>query len=119
MAKRKQPFEAVLVMFGANDGQDTKVGDKQLKFGTGSWNAMYSKRVGDVMDFYLKKAGLLGRHAAHGHRLVQHAHGALNAIYKAEAAKRAPGSSTSTRGRPWTRRRRPIRRSSARTTAST
>ncbi len=54
MAKRKQPFEAVLVMFGANDGQGTKVGDKQLKFGTGSWNAMYSKRVGDVMDFYVK-----------------------------------------------------------------
>ena len=93
MAKRKQPFEAVLVMFGANDGQDTKVGDKQLEFGTGSWNTMYSKRVGDVMDFYLKKgvkrvywAGMPRMGIGWFNKRMEQ----LNAIYKAEAAKRAP-----------------------------
>ena len=93
MAKRKQPFEAVLVMFGANDGQDTKVGDEQLKFGTGSWKAMYSERVGDVMDFYLKKgaervywAGMPRMGIGWFNTRMDQ----LNAIYKAEAAKRAP-----------------------------
>ena len=53
--KRTKPFDAVMLIFGANDGQDTKVDGKQLTFGSGSWKAMYAQRVGAVMDIYLKR----------------------------------------------------------------
>ena len=93
MAKRKQPFEAVLLMFGANDGQDTTVDGKQLAFGSGSWRAMYAKRVGDLMDFYLDKgvkrvywAGMPRMGIGWFNKRME----VLNGIYEAEVAKRAP-----------------------------
>jgi len=91
--KRKRPFEAVALMFGANDGQDVKVDDKQLNFGTGSWKAMYAKRVGGVMDLYLKRGvqrvywvGMPRMGIGWFNKRME----LMNGIYKAEAAKRAP-----------------------------
>ena len=91
--KRKHPFDAVALMFGANDGQDIKLNGKQLNFGTRVWKKMYSGRVGDVMDLYLKRGvkrvywvgmprmgiGWFNKRMAF-----------MNGVYKAEAAKRAP-----------------------------
>jgi hypothetical protein len=93
MAKRKAPFDAVCVMLGANDGQDVKVDGKQLEFGSDPWKKMYAKRVGKVMDFYLKngvkKVYWVGMPrmgpSAFGKRMA-----VLNGIYQAEAKKRAP-----------------------------
>ena len=91
--KRQRPFEAVALMFGANDGQDTKVGDVQLNFGSGSWKAMYAKRVGGVMDIYLKRGvsrvywvGMPRMGIGWFNKRME----LMNGIYKAEAAKRAP-----------------------------
>ena len=93
MKKRKQPFEAVLVMLGANDGQDVVTGGKGLKFGTASWKKMYAKRVGEVMDFYLK-SGVKKVYWAGMPRMgigwFNKRMAVLDEIYKAEAAKRAP-----------------------------
>ena len=93
MAKRKQPFEAVALMFGANDGQDVKVEGKRLNFGTAEWKAMYAKRVGAVMDYYLQ-SGVSRVYWAGMPRMavdwLNQRMGVLNGIYKAEAAKRAP-----------------------------
>jgi lysophospholipase L1-like esterase len=93
MAKRKRPFEAVLLMLGANDGQDTTVDGKQLAFGSGSWKAMYAKRVGDLMDFYLDKgvkrvywAGMPRMGSGWFNERME----VLNGVYEDEAAKRAP-----------------------------
>ncbi len=91
--KRKQPFEAVALMIGANDGQDVKVDGKQLAFGSGPWKAMYAERVGEVMDLYLKRGvkrvywvgmprmgiGWFNKRMA-----------LVNEIFQAEAEKRAP-----------------------------
>lgn len=91
--KRKRPFDAAALMFGANDGQDTKVDGKQLDFGSGSWKAMYAKRVGDVMDLYLKRGvkrvywvGMPRMGIGWFNKRME----LMNGIYKAEAAKRAP-----------------------------
>ncbi len=91
--KRKTPFDAVALMFGANDGQDVKVDGKQANFGTGSWKAMYSGRVGDVMDIYLKRGvsrvywvGMPRMGIGWFNKRME----LMNGIYKAEAAKRAP-----------------------------
>ena len=91
--KRKQPFEAVLLMFGANDGQDTKVDGKQLAFGTGSWKTMYAQRVGEVMDLYLERgvrkiywAGMPRMGIGWFNDRME----LMNGIYKTEVAKRAP-----------------------------
>ncbi len=93
MAKRKRPFEAVLVMLGANDGQNVVADGEGLGFGTRSWKKMYAKRVGAVMDFYLKHgvkkvywAGMprMGTTGFSKRMAV------LNEIYEAEAQKRAP-----------------------------
>jgi hypothetical protein len=93
MEKRKQPFEAVVLMFGANDGQDTKVDGKQLAFGSGSWKAMYGERVGAVMDYYLQN----GVHRVYWAGMPRMGIGwfndrmeLMNGIYEAEAKKRAP-----------------------------
>ena len=91
--KRKTPFDAVALMFGANDGQDVKINGKQANFGTGSWKAMYSKRVAEVMDIYLKRGvsrvywvGMPRMGMGWFNKRME----ILNGIYKAEAAKRAP-----------------------------
>lgn len=91
--RRAKPFEAVMLMLGANDGQDATAGGRTLVFGSGSWKKWYAARVGEVMDLYLKRGvkrvywvgmprmgiGWFNRRMA-----------LLNGIYKAEAAKRAP-----------------------------
>ncbi|MCX6363713.1 MAG: DUF459 domain-containing protein [Actinobacteria bacterium] len=91
--KRKRPFDAVALMFGANDGQDTKVDGKQLIFGSGSWKAMYAQRVGAVMDLYLERGvkrvcwvGMPRMGIGWFNKRME----LMNGIYKAEAAKRAP-----------------------------
>ena len=91
--KRKQPFEAVALMFGANDGQDVKVGGKQLTFGSGSWKAMYAERVGKVMDLYLKRGvkkvywvGMPRMGIGWFNKRMD----LMNGIFRAEAEKRAP-----------------------------
>ncbi len=93
MAKRKQPFEAVLVMLGANDGQNVVADGEGLVFDTRPWQKMYARRVGEVMDFYLKSgvkkvywAGM----PRMGTREFSKRMAVLNEIYRAEAAKRAP-----------------------------
>jgi len=92
--KRKRPFDAVALMFGANDGQDIKLNGKQLNFGTRAWKAMYSGRVGDVMDLYLKRGvkrvywvGMprMGNASWFNKRMEF-----MNGVYKEEAAKRVP-----------------------------
>jgi hypothetical protein len=91
--KRPRPFDAVMLMFGANDGQDTKVDGKQLDFGTGSWKRMYAGRVGKVMDLYLergvKKVYWVGMPRM-GIGWFNKRMELMNGIYRAEAAKRAP-----------------------------
>ena len=91
--KRTKPFDAVMLMFGANDGQDTKVDGKQLTFGSGSWKAMYAQRVGAVMDIYLKRGvkrvywvGMPRMGIGWFNQRME----LMNGIYKAEAAKRSP-----------------------------
>jgi hypothetical protein len=91
--KRKQPFEAVMLMFGANDGQDVKVDGKQLAFGSGSWKAMYAQRVGAVMDLYLERGvkrvywvGMPRMGIGWFNRRMD----LMNGIFKAEAARRSP-----------------------------
>ncbi len=91
--KRKQPFDAVALMFGANDGQDIKLNGKQLDFGTRAWKAMYSGRVGDVMDLYLKRGvrrvywvGMPRMGIGWFNKRME----LMNGVYEAEAAKRAP-----------------------------
>ncbi len=93
MEKRKRPFEAVALMFGANDGQDTVADGGQLDFGSGSWKAMYADRVGAVMDYYLEHgvqkvywAGM-PRMGAKGFNDRMEL---MNGIYESEAEKRAP-----------------------------
>ena len=93
MARRKHPFEAVALMLGANDGQDVKVDGKQLKFGTAAWKAMYARRVGAVMDYYLR-SGVKRVYWAGMPRMgidwFNQRMDVLNGIFKAEAAKRGP-----------------------------
>jgi hypothetical protein len=90
--KRKAPFEAVALMFGANDGQDTESGGKRLTFGSGSWKAMYAGRVGRVMDLYLKRGvkriywvGMPRMGIGWFNKRME----LMNGIYEAEAARRA------------------------------
>ena len=93
MARRKAPFEAVFVMLGANDGQNVVAGGKSLKFGTAAWKKMYAKRVGEVMDFYLKN-GVKKVYWAGMPRMgigwFNKRMAVLDGIYEAEVAKRAP-----------------------------
>jgi len=93
VGKRKRRFDAVMLMFGANDGQDVKVNGKQLDFGTGPWKAMYARRVGAVMDLCLEEGvkrvywvGMPRMGISWFNKRME----LMNGIYKAEAAKRAP-----------------------------
>jgi uncharacterized protein len=93
MARRKAPFEAVLVMLGANDGQNVVADGKGLEFGTASWKKMYAARVGKVMDFYLRN-GVKRLYWAGMPRMgigwFSKRMAVLDEIYRAEVAKRAP-----------------------------
>ncbi len=93
MAKRKAPFEAVLVMLGANDGQNVVAGGNGLVFGSDAWKKLYAKRVGKVMDFYLK-SGVKKVYWAGMPRMgigwFNKRMAVLDEIYRAEAAERAP-----------------------------
>jgi len=42
--------DLVILMVGANDGQDIKVDGEVLKFGSEKWIAVYAQRVRDTMD---------------------------------------------------------------------
>ena len=91
--RRVHPFEAVVLMFGGNDAQDVKVDGEQLTFGTAAWKAMYASRVGAVMDMYLRRGvrriywvGMPRMGPAGFGKRMQ----VLNAIYRQEAARRAP-----------------------------
>ena len=93
IGKRTRRFDAVMLMFGANDGQDVEVDGKQLDFGTGPWKAMYSRRVGAVMDLCLERGvkrvywvGIPRMGIGWFNKRME----LMNGIYKAEAEKRAP-----------------------------
>ena len=43
-------INVALVLMGLNDRRDIRLGDKFLKFGSPEWNALYQKRVDDVID---------------------------------------------------------------------
>jgi len=93
IGKRTRRFDAVTLMFGANDGQDVKVNDKQLDFGTGLWKAVYSRRVGAMMDLCLERGvkrvywvGMPRMGIGWFNRRME----LMNGIYKEEAEKRAP-----------------------------
>jgi len=93
IGKRERRFDAVTLMFGANDGQDIKVDGEQLDFGTGPWKAMYARRVGAVMDLCLEESvqrvywvGMPRMGIGWFNKRMER----MNDIYKAEAEKRAP-----------------------------
>ncbi len=48
--------DAVVALFGANDGQDVMYEGKVLKVGSGAWKEVYARRVGEAMDI-LTEAG--------------------------------------------------------------
>ena len=110
MAKRKQPFEAVLVMFGANDGQDTRSAtsssssDRLLE-------AMYpSASARDGLLPEEGRRGSTGPACRAWASAGSTAHGTAQRDLQGRGGEARARSSTSTRGRPWTRRRRRIRR---------
>ena len=66
--------EAIVIMFGANDGQDVEYEGKVLKFGTPAWTRLYRERVGEAMDIAMNDGlhqGLLGRPADRALRRLQ------------------------------------------------
>ena len=84
--------DAAAVLFGANDGQDVMYDGRVLKVGTGAWQEVYAKRVGEAMDI-LTKGGRrvywvgnpMMKDAGYRERIAM-----MNRIYAAEAG-RHPG----------------------------
>ncbi len=81
--------DAAAVLFGANDGQDVMYEGRVLKVGTGAWQEVYAKRVGEAMDI-LTKGGRrvywvgnpIMKNAGYRERVAM-----MNRIYAAEAEK--------------------------------
>ncbi|TLM68388.1 MAG: DUF459 domain-containing protein, partial [Actinobacteria bacterium] len=83
--------EAVIAMFGANDGQDVEYEGKVLKLYTPEWEALYGERVGEAMDVLtaggqrLYWIGLpIPRSAKQAKKYEM-----MNRVYRAQAEKRA------------------------------
>jgi uncharacterized protein len=80
-------------MSGANDGQGMTAGGHVLAFGTKAWLTDYHRRVGALMDLFLKHriqrlywVGMPHMASAPFGRLMN----TINSVYRQEAAKRAP-----------------------------
>lgn len=88
----RQPPEAVVVFFGANDAQGMETAPGVVRFGTAAWDAEYTSRVDAVMRQLTADGATvywvgqpIARSAQYSQRLAR-----LNAIYRTEAA-RHPG----------------------------
>jgi len=86
--------DVVVVMFGANDGQDVEYpmgSGKVLKFGTAGWLKLYRQRVGDAMDIVLRdgqtRVYWIGQPIT-GLSDFNPRLQAMNKVYEQEAAKR-------------------------------
>lgn len=85
-----QDPDIVVMMFGANDGQNVKPAGTVLTFGTPEWSAWYAGRVGEAMDIVAQQGRRVywvslpnARDADYAIRMK-----ALNDVFAAEAAKR-------------------------------
>ena len=86
----EQDPDIVVMMFGANDGQNVKPAGTVLEFGTPEWSAWYAGRVGEAMDIVAQQGRRVywvslpnARDADYAIRMK-----ALNDVFAAEAAKR-------------------------------
>jgi uncharacterized protein len=86
-------YEAALFMSGANDGQGMTAAGHDLAFGSKAWLAEYHRRVGALMDLFLKErvkrlywVGMPRMAGATFARLMR----TIDGVYRQEAAKRAP-----------------------------
>jgi len=84
--------DVVIMMFGANDGQNVKPAGTVLEFGSPEWATWYAERVGEAMDIVDRDGRRVywvslpnARDAAYANRMKT-----LNDVFAAEAAKR-PG----------------------------
>jgi hypothetical protein len=82
--------EAMVVMFGANDGQDVEYAGQHLHFGSPGWLALYHQRVGSAMDLIQESALRVYWVGQPVMRSAQFSHtvSVLNDVYRQEAAKR-------------------------------
>lgn len=83
--------EAIVIMFGANDGQDVEYRGRVLKFGTPAWDRLYHERVGEAMDIAMN--GGFTKVYWVGQPIVRSDDfdgvlSRMNGIYAAEAAER-------------------------------
>lgn len=85
-----QDPDVVVMMIGANDGQDLKVNGVFMAFGSPEWTELYSERVGQAMDIMAVDGrrvywvGLpIARSETYSAKMKT-----LDAVYKAEADKR-------------------------------
>lgn len=86
----EQNPDMVVMMIGANDGQDLKVNGVFMAFGSPEWTELYSTRVGQAMDIMAVEGrrvywiGLpIARSETYSAKMKT-----LDAVYKAEADKR-------------------------------
>jgi len=86
-------YEAALFMSGANDGQGMTAAGHDLAFGSKGWLAEYHRRVGALMDLFLKDrvkrlywVGMPHMADPAFGRLMK----TINAVYRQEADRRAP-----------------------------
>ena len=82
--------DAVVVMFGANDGQGMKVGGQVYPFGTPGWMKIYHKRVGLVMDELLtrgREVYWVGQPIARARYFADNVH-TMNSVFQEEALRR-------------------------------
>ena len=83
--------EAIVIMFGANDGQGVKYQGKVLDFGTSEWVALYHERVGRVMDLAMNdgytKVYWIGQPIVRSGEFSD-VLATMNRVYAEEAAKR-------------------------------
>lgn len=86
----QQDPDVVVMMIGANDGQDIKVDGRFMGFGTSAWAEVYSARVGQAMDVMAvdgRRVYWVGLPIARSEKYASKMK-TLNAIYRAEADKR-------------------------------
>lgn len=86
----EQDPDIVVMMFGANDGQNVKPAGTLFNFGTPEWRAWYEGRVAEAMDIVAQQGRRVywvslpnARDAGYASRMK-----VLNDVFAAEAAKR-------------------------------
>ena len=87
--KRTKP-EAMVVMFGTNDGQSVEYDGRVLKFGTHAWVKLYHQRVSLAMDIMRGSAVRIywvGQPIMRS-SVFSHTVAVMNEVYRQEAAKR-------------------------------